>query len=187
MACDQVIDSYEDYDRTMLGPTLAGQAFTMGGVKKTCCAAKFVIYTDDSCGTPNVNFTAKLFACTGTPGTDGEATGEALATSNTINKGVMTGPTEQLFTFGTPYELQANTDYCIAIEIEKVAETGGIGQDSISPTHSGNHFDNNGPDNAEDAVFWIYAESGWGAKINDITPGKVNGVAVADIGKINGV
>ena len=37
------------------------------------------------------------------------------------------------------------------------------------------------------SIYCTYTAVGWGAKINNISPGKVNGVAVASIGKIVGV
>lgn len=171
MACDQLIDFFDSQNSsaTSGANTTQGQAFRMGGVAKTLCASKFRIKTVSNCGDPvNVNFNSKLYACAGTPGVDGVPTGAALATSNTLNF------TEEItrlqdFIFDTPYELQANTNYCILLETFPIAERGGCCYEVSVPTHPGNYILNGVARASEDLEFYIYEDDGeWYVEINEL-------------------
>lgn len=112
---------------------------------------------------------AKLYALTGSFGTDAAPTGSALATSGSVAVGGIPASLtliDFMFSGGNQYALQAGTDYCIVFEF-----TGGdgshfmqIGRDVSSPSHAGNGATTN--DNSAwvgassyDIPFYVYAES----------------------------
>ncbi|MCK5223166.1 hypothetical protein KAR04_00215 [Candidatus Calescamantes bacterium] len=198
MACDNIIDYYsgsEDHSRYFnenpVGDNV-GQAFRMGETSRDICAAKFRMVVTAAAGADMIAFAAKIYACTGTPGTDGMQTGEALAASDPIEYTDNTAPSWVEFTFSTPFTLNANTNYCIVLEctgwVEETYTEGVTSSDESSPTHDGNlcyNIDGIPGYNAnEDYNFYAYS-AGWSGKLNGITPSKVNGVA--NIGKIIGV
>ena len=195
MACDQVIDSYEGTDDTGayygdIGYYI-GQALTMGGTDRDICAAKFNVAVENTGGV-SIDVAAKIYACTGTPGTDGMITGSALATSNTIQF-TSTSTAWITFTFSTSYTLSASTNYCIVLECIAVVGNMIIAptMDTSAPSHGGNTCLNViGLDDyevANDTNFVMYYGVGWSGKINNVEPGKVNGIAITNIGKITGV
>jgi len=119
-------------------------------------------------GSPTGNAFVKLYAITGTYGTDATATGTVLATSDNFDVSML--PSEQWGTYeitfsGTDqYPLLEGTRYAVMIEY-----AGGdadnyieVGVDSSSPTHSGNHFAYDGGYfwgfSAEDACFEVWAD-----------------------------
>lgn len=171
-----------------------GQAFRMGGVARDIVAAKFRIVSVIGSVDDSITLAAKIYACTGTPGTDGVQTGAALATSTPIEYTESSDPFQPAwveFTFSTPYTLNANTNYCLVLECTALTEVAAaqaiVTSDDTSPTHDGNqcYYDGSPGYNAnEDTNFYAYS-AGWSGKLNGITPGKVNGVA--NIGKIIGV
>jgi hypothetical protein len=68
-------------------------------------------------GSPTGNIVAKLYAHTGTFGTNGTPTGSALATSDNVN--IANLPTSyelRTFTFSSPYTTTAGNKYCIVLE-----------------------------------------------------------------------
>ena len=195
MACDQIIDSYEGSDDTgaFYGDVgyYIGQAFTMGGTERDICAAKFNVVVEDNGGT-SIDVAAKVYACSGTPGTDGIISGAALATSDSIQF-TSAGTTWTTFTFSTPYTLTATTNYCIVLECVAVVGNMVVGptMDTTAPTHDGNTCLNvigiDDYENNNDTNFYIYYGDGWSGKICGVSsPGKVNGVAAVHIGKIIG-
>lgn len=168
-----------------------GQAFTMGGVSKDISSAKFYLIVVIGSGVDTITLAAKIYACTGTPGTDGVETGGALATSDSIQYTDDLDATWVEFTFSAPYTLNASTNYCLVLEctaqVEDVVAMGVVSFDNTSPTHGGNYCYNSGTPGYNagyDTNFYAYS-SGWAGKLNGITPGKVN--SVANIGKIIGV
>lgn len=197
MACDQVIDSYDgskDHAESLvfLGDYV-GQAFTMGGTPRDICGAKFY-YSATHAGGVSIDIAAKIYACTGTPGTDGEPTGAALATSDSIQYTGDQAAAWVEFTFSTPYTLLANTDYCIVLEcvaVDNYILNIDVSYDNTSPSHSGNYCDyisgSGGYEAGYDLNFYIYYGDGWSRKICGVSsPGKVNGAAAVHIGKIIG-
>lgn len=165
MACDQIIDSYEGSDDTgaffQCVGCYIGQAFTMGVTARDICGAKFNVDVVDNGGGISIDAVVKIYACTGTPGTDGMITGGALATSDTIRFSTPQ-TTWTTFTFATPYTLNALTNYCIVCACAAVNGNMIMGPtaDSSSPTHGGNScFDLFGfldDYNTNDTNFYIY-------------------------------
>lgn len=106
----------------------------------TLDSAKFYLL---KIGSPTGNAVAKLYAHSGTYGTDSVPTGAALATSGTFDVSTLTG-SYVLYTFnftgGDRYALQAATKYCIAIEYNggDASNHTSVGGDHSSPTHGGN-------------------------------------------------
>lgn len=68
-------------------------------------------------GSPTGNATAKLYAITGTLGTNGKPTGSALATSDPVDVSTITSTGYVTFTFPalSQYWITALTNYCIAL------------------------------------------------------------------------
>jgi len=98
-------------------------------------------------GSPTGTVTAKLYAHSGTFGTSSVPTGGALATSTAVNLTTLTASYQTVeFTFPTPFELAASTNYTIAVEY-----SGGSGGNYIdvrglagTGTHAGNRSQNTG-------------------------------------------
>jgi len=117
------------------------------------------------------NIYAKIYAVTGTPGTDGKATGSVLATSDAIDANTLTDSyTLITFTFSGAQQINIGDNIAYAIMLDFSGVTGDstlgpilVGTDSSSPEHSGNLFDgiqisNLYPDAGEDACFYINGE-----------------------------
>ena len=195
MVCDQVIDSYDgskdtNYSLVFLGEYV-GQAFIIGGTARDICKAKFYLSATYAGGT-SIDIAAKIYACTGTPGTDGKPTGAALATSDIIQYTGDQAAAWEEFIFSTPYTLLANTDYCIVLECVGVVDfilNIDISFDNTSPSHSGNYCSDVGPESAYDCNFFIYYDlGGWSGKICGVSsPGKINSIEGANIEKVIGV
>jgi hypothetical protein len=93
--------------------------------------------------TPTGTITAKLYAMTGTFGTNGLPTGSVLATSGTFDVSTLTTSYAlYTLTFSTGYVLQAGVSYCLVIDATSVSVTGA--QNVIfatgSSTRRGNTF-----------------------------------------------
>jgi hypothetical protein len=161
------LDSYSESNVNTYDYALAygnkdaiGQTF-----KPSVCAnistCKFYLKNN---GATTGNAVAKIYAMTGTYGTNGVPTGSALATSNNYDvSGLTTSPALITFTFATPYLLIKDTEYCLTIEWAGNAGGNYIqpGQDSSSPSHGGNMFGHNtgGSYSAYsnyDAAFYVY-------------------------------
>ena len=171
MACDTLIDSYsstnKDSNYTIDSVEEAhGQAFTMGGTARDLCKAHFNLRFDFDPG-ETATIRAALYACTGTPGTNGRPTGAALAVSNSRELTSADNDSEyrdREFVFPTPYTLEAGTNYCIVLECTAHGGSGAdvkIGKDHSSPTHTGNmctHFSDAAgwSSSADDLCFGIY-------------------------------
>lgn len=85
---------------------------------------------------------AKLYAHTGTFGSTGVPTGAALATVTKDVSTLSATPHWETFTLDTPYELAANTDYCIVYEFSGGDATNKtqMARDGSSPVDDGNSF-----------------------------------------------
>lgn len=136
-----LIDSYSETNQdstVLLSSTKTGGAQCFHGVSKPLKIAKwFLVKT----GSPTGNAVAKLYALTGTFGTNGVPTGAALATSDNFDVSTLTTSLQLIsFTFSTPFTMSTGTDYALSIEYS--GSSGGnsisIGLDLISSTHAGN-------------------------------------------------
>jgi hypothetical protein len=164
----QIADSYNESNGDVAfvalrsgGNTGAGQSFTSTG--GTLTSAKFYLYKDNS---PIGNAVAKLYAITGTSGTDAKPTGAALATSDNFDVSTLTTSVQLIsFTFSgaNQYAMVNGTKYAITVEYSTSVSPNNVEvyADSSSPTHSGNASDMAaGVWNADvgfDLVFYVYA------------------------------
>lgn len=139
-----------------------GQCFTPNA-SGTLESVKFMIYKT---GSPTGNAVAKLYAITGTYGTNGVPTGTALATSDNFDVSTTTADWityEITFSGGNKYSMTSGTQYAISIEWNGGDESNYIevGIDSTSPIHGGNHYALDGGSyweySTQDIVFEVYA------------------------------
>ncbi len=173
-----VMDSYAitNNDTTVSlhasGFTGMGQAFTGDG--NDIDEADFELSKTAS---PTGNATAKVYAITGTFGTNAKPTGSALATSDTLDVSTLTGtPTTKTFTFSTPFTTTNGTKYCITIEYSGGNPSNYIkaGYDASSPSHAGNYSDLVGSwlgISARDAGFEVRSTGGGGGGVGTVSPG----------------
>lgn len=113
-----------------------GQSFIGDG--GAISSAKFYL---KKVGAPTGNIYAKIYEHTGTYGTDGKPTGNAVATSDAINvNGLSASQALVEFTFSTQLTTVNGTHYVIVVEYENgdVNNTVAIGVDTSTPTHGGN-------------------------------------------------
>ena len=92
-----------------------GECFIMPASKYTLTSCKFNL---QKAGSPTGNCYARLYAVTGTIGTDAVPTGSVLATSDAKDVSTIstsTGLVEFSFSGAEQYELQASTNYYIGI------------------------------------------------------------------------
>lgn len=177
-----LVDSYSESNASGYSVVRAGHITQLGqsfiAIAGTLDSCKFELKKS---GSPTGNITAKLYAHTGTFGTDGKPTGSVLATSDNFDIATLT-TTEQLITFSFTgadrVNLTAGTHYCIEVEY-----TGGdssnylrVGNDSSSPTHSGNasFYDSSWQTTANDVCFYVYA---------DINPTWKKGATIVNYGQ----
>ena len=207
MACDTVIDSYgtanrnSQWDIDNIGEYV-GQAFTMGGIARDICKAQFYLNLQELDLGEDYTINAQIRACTGTVGTNGIPTGAALATSDgitiTYGDAGWNAWTVYDFTFSTPYTLNASTDYCILgyITDENCSTSDDLqfGIQYSGAAHAGNNFYYQGAGpyySNRDTIFYMYYDAGvggWTGIIDGVTNlAYINGVAVANIAKVNGV
>jgi hypothetical protein len=152
----------------------AGQSFSVSSTVKLT-TAKFALVR--AYGSEGGTCVAKLYAHSGTYGTDGVPTGSALATSDTVSlssvpslgggwEGALTTwlstadeSSTTSFTFSTPYELQAGTKYFVTVEYT-VDNYLLVVMDGSSPTASGNYAYWNGSSwvsgTADEIIFYLY-------------------------------
>lgn len=169
------IDSYSEANRdgnwnfyTVNGYKQAGQAITLPS-DVSITSVKFYL---KKAGSPTGNAYAKIYASTGTVGTDAHPTGSALATSDALDVSTLTTSFQLIeFTFSTPYSASAG-DICILVDYAGSAAPNYVyvGNDISSPTHSGNSFAQThvgAPNYSEftyDACFYLY-----GTQTNNMT------------------
>lgn len=103
------------------------------------------IFSIDKTGSPVGDIRAKVYAHSGTYGTDSLPTGTALATSDPFPAASLTGsfaPISFAFSGVNKILLEAGVYYCLVVEFTYVSGGGGafvnVGADVSSPTHSGN-------------------------------------------------
>jgi len=148
----------------------AGQVFTPSQTT-TLDSAKFYL---SKVGSPTGNGVAKIYAISGTPGTNAIPTGSALATSDSFNVASLTGSNQMItFNFSGTNRITLTSGTWYAVTFEYTNGNGSnyvsIGADNTSPTHAGNEF---------------YYDSGWGAdntwdEIFSVSGGKGGIVQVA--------
>jgi hypothetical protein len=155
----------------------AGQCFTTPNDGKTRPLTSIYFYLSKT-GSPTGTLHAKLYALTGTYGTDGKPTGSALATSTTALSiaTISAFPTYTLyrFDFDGSYVMAANKHYVATVEATWGTHDNSnyvnVGVDASSPTHGGNASYNDGSWGTEagvDACFYVftqsdtYLDSGW--------------------------
>lgn len=133
-----------------------GQSFTgNGGVLNSC---KFYLKKNSSA---SGNCYAKVYAHTGTFGTDGVPTGDALATSDIINVSTLStsfGLVEFVFNGINKINLINEMKYCIVVNFEGNSVIF-MGIDNTSPSHGGNfimYWTEWGSDDRYDACFYVY-------------------------------
>lgn len=143
---DDVVDSYSESNKD------GGQG--LFGAGNTAYAQSFQPPADypltradfylSKTGSPTGNAVAKLYASTGTFGTDAEPTGAALDTSNNLDVStISSSPTYDLhtFTFTGEYPMTSGTTYVITVEYSggDASNNVVVGRDASSPTHAGNN------------------------------------------------
>ena len=117
-----------------------GQAFAGPATVYTTTSLKFYA---KKVGSPTGTATFELYACTGTPGTNGMPTGSVLATGNFDVSTLTTSYALYEVTFSTPYKLTASTNYVVMFTNPTSGTIDAsnypvIGTDGSSPTHGGN-------------------------------------------------
>ena len=146
MACDQVIDYYEgsnDASEVLwFQGDYIGQAFLMGATPRDICKASFYHNVEGSAPL-DVDAAVRIYACSGTPGIDGQPTGGALATSDIIKHSSDRDAAWVTYTFSTPFTLEANTAYCVVLEfiVSDMDVLCYTYYDNTSPTHDGNYVE----------------------------------------------
>lgn len=190
MACDNLFDSwdtshYNTSQSLVSSGNSVGQAFNVSSNRNLC---KVEFYVRSYIGSGSKTIEARLYACTGTPGSTGVPTGTALATSSALT--ISSIFAYRIENFDISYNLVTNTNYCIGIfctasSTSYIIRIGG----DMSASHPGNMFAN-GAAVTKDAVFYFYSDEagvGWTGTINGVTnPSSINGISVADISKVNG-
>lgn len=167
---ESIEDSYSEANHDNNFSLAAGvatglaQAFTVS-TNGTLTSAKFYLDNISSSETS----VAKIYALSGTYGTNAIPTGAALATSDAISDATI--PTElTLMTFSfsgaNQIALTATQQYAIAIEPSDGSPSGllNVGSDTSSPSHGGNKSRQLAgawaADSAADLVFYVYAMTG---------------------------
>jgi hypothetical protein len=138
-----IIDSYaesnytpQDYEIYSGGQIARGQSFEGDGTDADY--AKFYI---KKTGSPTGSAYAKIWASTGTHGTNAEPTGSAVATSSAFDVSTLTTDMALVeFTFPTPYTTVNTTKYILTLTYNggDVSNNVVMGFDDSSPTHGGN-------------------------------------------------
>jgi hypothetical protein len=139
--CNDTGSNFNLGNGTILGQA---QSFANGTNAQFLTRAYFQL---QKVGSPSGNVTAKLYAHSGTFGTSSIPTGAALATSDNVSLASITASYATVeFSFSTPYEMVASTEYAIAVEY-----TGGDGSNYLqvrglasSGTHAGNRSQTTG-------------------------------------------
>ena len=161
-----VVDSYSESNQSnywVNSPEISfGQSFTGDGTTLD----KAVFYLRKF-GSPTGTATAKIYAHTGTFGTNGTPTGSSLATSETIDVSSLTTSfvlTDFLFTGANRIVLDDGTKYVVVISRPDPGYPTNymaIGIDASSPTHGGNTSSSEDDSSwasysAYDSIFYIY-------------------------------
>jgi hypothetical protein len=169
LSAQTVTDSYsesnqDNYFGSVSGTaTGMGQSFTGNGLLLHSC--KFWL---KKTGVPTGYIYAKLYAHTGTFGTNSKPTGSPLATSSGIDiSTISTSGALITFNFTSSYTLVNGTHYVITVEYTNKTQGYGVdvGDDYTSSMHSGNpSYKNNGIWSGSgftdyDLIFYVYGTS----------------------------
>jgi hypothetical protein len=139
-----------------------GVAQTFTGDGSALSSAKFYL---QKFGSPTGNFTAKLYAVTGTYGTNSKPTGPALATSDAVDVSAIQAGSFALweFTFSgvNGVTLANGTRYAVSAEFSggDAVNKVGVGRDGSSPSHAGDGSSLSGgswTSQAYDVIFYVY-------------------------------
>jgi len=159
---DSYSESNQDSDLTLSAGAIVGASQSFSGDGTDLHSAVFYL---KKLGAPTGNVTCKLYAHSGTFGTDSIPTGAALATAPVLDISTLT-TTYALttFTFGTTYTMVSGTKYCIALEYSggDASNNVKVGVDVSAPTHGGNDARLVGAAWSAlggDLCFYIYSES----------------------------
>jgi hypothetical protein len=141
-----------------------GQCFTVstnGKLGKATFSLKINV------GSPPNYMYAKLYEMTGTYGTDGKPTGNALAVSDAVSTSVLTSSYADVdFFFSGVNQVDLTEDYyCIVFEYDDgdVDNSVAFSYDTATKTHSGNSFVFNhsnaswASSTANDSTFYVYS------------------------------
>ena len=180
-----LLDSYSETNGGT-GSTISDTDNVMGGQSflgdgKTLSSFKASLAGTDS---PANDFVVRVYAHTGTFGTDGLPTGSILATSDSVSATTLTthptfGLVEFTFTGANKIILEDSTPYFIMVEYEN-ADTGYIlfNTDNTSPTHEGNFAHQWGGtwylDSGFDGCFYVYTSDTLLDKVSETDTGFAN-------------
>jgi len=159
-----VIDSYSETNRDTHSDLYTGsfvyraQTFTNStGSDKVITQAKFHLAKN---GSPTGTLYARVYASTGTPGTNATPTGSSLAQSGGYSAASLTGTFTLIdfdFTGSDRITLVSGTTYCIVLYFSSTSSDSSnsvrIGGDSSSSSHSGN------PASSTDGSSWSASSS----------------------------
>jgi hypothetical protein len=190
MACDNLFDSWDTshYNASITlnsSGNSAGQAINVSSARNLC---KVEFYLRSYIGSNSKTIEARLYACSGTPGTDGIPTSTVLASSSELV--INSFFAYQIISFDISYNLIANTNYCVGLWCTASGTSSiiRVGAD-ITNSHPGNAF-RNGAAVTRDAIFYLYSDEAggeWTGTINGIVnPSHINGIPVSNISKVNG-
>lgn len=152
-----------------------GQALTL---TSTYTLTNAVFYIQKN-GAPTGNGNAKLYAVTGTVGTDGRPTGTALATSDNVDMAsLVAGVYQQVdFLFSGPNRyIMTPGNYAIVFEWTggDVSNNLAFGIDLSSPSHTGNRCHQFAGSwagsSTEDSIFYLYGSPNISSIRNNLRP-----------------
>lgn len=165
------------------GGAFFGQSFT-NTTASTLDSCKFYCR---KVGSPTGNAKAKLYAHTGTYGTNGLPTGAVLATSDNFDVSTLTGSSALItlnFSSANRVSMSTSTHYFIILDCSGI--TGDISNriltsyDSTSPSHGGNWAESSdgsswSGDNSVDVCFYVYSVLPNTLKTSDGTSYSISG------------
>lgn len=140
---DAIIDSYPETNVSTWTQRNVNQGIGQAFVNTKQALLRKVKFYLNKVGSPTGTMVASLYACKGTPGSTGNVTGDALATSDPIEVNVLTSSLQLItFTFSKPYIMDAGMNYVIAFIYKSgVSPTGNwvnVGINMTNPSHPGN-------------------------------------------------
>jgi hypothetical protein len=141
--------------------TIAGQAqsFANGANAQYLVRARVSL---KKVGSPTGNLTVTLHAHSGTYGTSSVPTGAALATSGNLDVSTLTTAYQTIeLAFATPYELEASTNYVLAVNYSNGDGSNYVHAQGLATTgtHAGNRSETTGSWSAtagDDLFFYAY-------------------------------
>lgn len=191
MACDTIF--YQHTGSTYGYPAMNavgrmyGEALLMSTKHKICNARFYLNPSGD------ITLEARVYACSGTPGTDGIPTGSVLAISSSQSLTSSSLTTWYDFTFTTPYTLNASTNYVIGIYCTSYTADCIVYRYDAGTVANANYCTLSGySSSVRDILGLFYYDPtetfGWTGTINGITnPASIIGIDVENIGKVNGI